>query len=72
MILRDIRKKVKKIEPIDIIEYIYTIYLHVEILRKVPLIEEIEPMSINEIRETLNIDQIENQETFRNKKKRSK
>ena len=38
-----------------------------EILRKVPLIEEIKPMSINEIREILNIDQIENQETFRNK-----
>ena len=46
-----------------------------EILRKVLLIEEIEPMSINEIRGILNIDQIENQEILeilRKKKKRSK
>ena len=43
-----------------------------EIIRKVPLIEEIEPMSINEIRGILNIDQIENQETSRNFEKKEK
>ena len=75
MILRDIRKKVKKIEPIDIIKSSTKSrkrYLHMEILQKVLLIEEIEPMSINEIRGILNIDQIENQETSRNFEKKEK
>jgi hypothetical protein len=43
--------------------------MHMEILRTIPKIK-IEPMSIDEIRGILNVDQIGNNEISRKKKKR--
>ena len=71
----EFRKKTKKITPIDITQSSTKSrkrYLHMEILQTIPLIKEIEPMSIEEIRGIPYVDQCVYQEMFGKFRKKEK